>query len=78
MTKQIAMTVLISCILTLIAVFIVLNLLPGEKRIETQLARQYNTDDPQFRRSMGVLLGPPVLEGNAVEVLVNGDAIFTA
>ncbi|MEO8600348.1 MAG: cardiolipin synthase B, partial [bacterium] len=78
MTKRIAMTALIASILTLVAVFIVLNLLPGEKRIETQLLRQYNTDDPQFRRSMGVLLGPPILEGNAVEVLVNGDAIFAA
>ncbi|MGV8894596.1 MAG: cardiolipin synthase [Burkholderiaceae bacterium] len=78
MTKRIAMTALIASILTLVAVFIVLNLLPGEKRIETQLLRQYNTADPQFRRSMGVLLGPPVLEGNAVEVLVNGDAIFAA
>ncbi|MGV8897984.1 MAG: cardiolipin synthase [Burkholderiaceae bacterium] len=78
MTKRIAMTALIASILTLVAVFIVLNLLPGEKRIETQLLRQYNTEDPQFRRSMGVLLGPPILEGNAVEVLVNGDAIFAA
>ncbi len=78
MTKQIAMTALIACLITLFAVFIVLNLLPGEKRLETQLARQYNTEDPQFQRSMGVLLGPSILEGNAVEVLINGDAIFAA
>lgn len=76
MKKRRIMTVLITCILTLIAGFIVLNLLPGEKRIETQLTRQYNTEDPQFRRSLGVLLGPPILEGNAIDVLVNGDAIF--
>lgn len=78
MTRQIVMTALITCIFTLIVVLIVLNFLPGEKHIETQFVRQYNTGDPQFRRSMGVLLGPPILEGNAVEVLVNGDAIFAA
>ncbi|MEO8170643.1 MAG: hypothetical protein ABI575_07235 [Oxalobacteraceae bacterium] len=49
-----------------------LNLLPGEKRIEAQLSRQHNTHDPQ------VLQGPPILEGNAVEVLVNGDVISAA
>ena len=36
------------------------------------------SQDPQFRRSLGVLLGPPILEGNKIEVLVNGDEIFTA
>ncbi len=76
MTKRRAMTALIVFLLTLVAGVVVLNLLPGEKRIETQLTRHYNTEDPQFRRSMGVLLGPPILDGNAVEVLVNGDAIF--
>ncbi len=53
---------------------------PGtsEKRIEQRLERLYDTDDPQFRRSMGVLLGPPILEGNQVEVLLNGNQIFPA
>lgn len=70
------MTALIACLLTVIAGLILFNFWPAEKRIETQLTRQYNTDDPQFQRSLGVLLGPPILNGNAVEVLVNGDAIF--
>ena len=55
-----------------------LNFSPGEKKIDTQLTRQYDTDDPQFRRSLGVLLGPPIVEGNKVEVLLNGDQIFPA
>jgi len=76
MTKSKAMTVLVTCLVTLFAGFITINLLPGEKRIEIQLAHQYDTADPQFRRSLGVLLGPPILEGNTVDVLVNGDAIF--
>ena len=69
---------LISCTLTLLAVFLTFNFMPGEKKIERQLQRLYGIDDPQFRRSMGVLLGPPILEGNKVEVLLNGDAIFPA
>ncbi|WP_229458861.1 phospholipase D-like domain-containing protein [Massilia glaciei] len=64
--------------LTLLAVFLVFNLRPGEQKIETQLKRHYSTADPQFRRSMGVLLGPPIVDGNLVEELINGDRIFPA
>ncbi|WP_426103844.1 phospholipase D-like domain-containing protein [Massilia sp. TSP1-1-2] len=67
---------LIATALTLLAVFLTFNFMPSEKKIERQLQRLYNVDDPQFRRSMGVLLGPPIIEGNQVEVLLNGDQIF--
>jgi len=67
---------LISVALTLLSVFLVFNFMPSEKKIETQMRRMYDTGDPQFRRSMGVLLGPPIIEGNQVEVLLNGDQIF--
>lgn len=50
----------------------------SERQVEQRLERLYDTDDPQFRRSMGVLLGPPLLDGNRVQVLVNGDRIFPA
>ena len=69
---------LISVALTLLSVFLVFNFMPSEKKIETQLKRIYDTDDPQFRRSMGVLIGPPIVEGNEVKVLLNGDQIFAA
>ena len=69
-------TVLLTCAATLLAGFLFLNFAPGEKKIEQQLARKYDVADPQFRRSMDVLLGPPMLEGNKVEVLLNGDQIF--
>ena len=67
---------LITCMATLFAVFLTFNFMPGEKKIERQLQHLYSVDDPQFRRSMGVLLGPPILEGNKVEVLLNGEQIF--
>ena len=78
MSQSRAMTILLTCIGTLLAGFFVLNFMPGEKRIETRLTRTYNVDDAQFRRSMGVLLGPPIVDGNAVQVLLNGDIIFDA
>ena len=50
----------------------------GEKVVEHPIARLYGADDPQFARTMGALLGPGLLEGNRVEVLLNGDEIFPA
>ena len=74
-TVSVAIT---TSILTLLVGFLALNFMPSEKQIETQLVRQYDVHDSQFRRSMGVLLGPPIIEGNKVETLLNGDQIFPA
>jgi cardiolipin synthase len=60
------------------ALMLLLNATAGEKKIEQRLERLYDVGEPQFRRSMGVLLGPPILEGNQVQVLLNGDQIFPA
>jgi cardiolipin synthase A/B len=78
MRRKPYLVALFSCMLTLLAVFLTFNFMPSEKKIERQLQRQYATDEPQFRRSMGVLLGPPIVDGNQVEVLLNGDRIFAA
>jgi cardiolipin synthase len=69
---------LASCLVTLVAVLLALNLGTGEKKVERQLQREYAAQDAQFRRAMGALLGPPIVEGNKTEVLLNGDAIFSA
>ncbi|GGD79836.1 cardiolipin synthase [Caballeronia grimmiae] len=63
-------------VVTLIAVLLVANLTSGEKKIEHRIERLYSSDDPQFIRSMGLLLGPPVVDSNRFNVLVNGDEIF--
>lgn len=49
------------------------NLPPG---YPYKLESLYGVEDPQFLRTMGYLLGPPVVAGNTVETLVNGDEIF--
>ena len=70
--------VITSVVLTIVATLLVLNFLPGEKRLDQHLPRLYGTSDAQFERTMGVLLGPPVLPGNRYRALINGDAIFPA
>ncbi len=63
-------------LLTGLAGILALNVSGGEKRIERSIERRYSLDDPRFAQELGVLLGPPFVTGNAVEVLLNGDEIF--
>ena len=49
-----------------------------ETQIRRPIDHHYSVSDPQFLRSMGVLLGPPLAPGNRVDTLLNGDQIFPA
>src|SRR5215203_5059572 len=71
---QISLAVISAVMLTVL----VLNLTASEKRIREKVSHAYAIDDPQFPRSMSVLLGPPLLDGNRVETLLNGEQIFPA
>jgi cardiolipin synthase len=64
----------ITAVLFLVAV----NLAPGDKKLERRIRPLYDVHDPQFLRSMGTLLGPPLVDGNRVLGLQNGDEIFPA
>ena len=66
------------CVFTVIASVVALNFKPNEKRIERRVERLHATDDTAFTRELSVLLGPPLLDGNRVRVLRNGDEIFPA
>lgn len=46
------------------------------KGIQYRIDPSYTVDDPQFLRSMGSLVGPPLVGGNRITGLVNGDQIF--
>lgn len=70
------LTVLITAFVTVVIILVIANLSSGEKKIEHKIERLYASDDPQFLRSMGLLLGPPVISGNRFEMLLNGDRIF--
>src|SRR5687767_2664576 len=55
------------------------NLLSGsEKQIDRKVEHRYGVADPQFVRALGALLGPPLVDGNRTETLINGDQIFPA
>jgi cardiolipin synthase len=62
--------------ITVFATVLGLNLTAGEKEINRHLEHHYDVADPQFLRSMGVLLGPALVGGNRVTTLLNGDQIF--
>ena len=68
----------LTVLVTLIVVVILANFVSGEKKVEHNIDRLYSSDDPQFIRSMSLLLGPPVTSGNRYRVLLNGDEIFPA
>src|ERR1700743_19025 len=70
------LTIPITALVTLVIVLVIANLSSGEKKIEHKIERLYRSEDPQFLRSMGLLLGPPVVPGNRFEMLLNGDRIF--
>lgn len=72
------MTILWVILATVFVALLVQNLVTGEKKIERRITHLYGVGDPQFLRSMGSLLGPPLLPGNSVRELVNGDQIFPA
>ena len=46
--------------------------------IQYRIEPRYAVNDPQFLRSMGSLVGPPLVGGNRISGLVNGDQIFPA
>ena len=61
-----------------LAVLLIANLSLGDKRIDEQVPALYTVEDPQFLRTMSVMLGPALLGGNRTQALVNGDAIFAS
>lgn len=54
------------------------NFISGEKKIRTRIEHLYGVKDPEFERAMSQLLGPPIVPGNRVKALHNGDEIFPA
>ena len=61
---------------SILATILALNFIPGEKKVQTRISELYAVQDPQFLRTMNHLLGPPLVAGNHVQELINGDEIF--
>ncbi|MEP6823849.1 MAG: phospholipase D-like domain-containing protein [Ramlibacter sp.] len=65
-------------VLTLLVGLLLINFAVPEKKVQTEIPHLYGVDDPQFLRSMGLLIGPSILDGNKADELINGDQIFPA
>src|SRR4030095_9497102 len=68
----------VAFVLGIVVSLIVANLGASEKKIDQPLERVHDTSDPAVARDLPRLLGRPLLDGKAAEVLVNGDRIFEA
>ena len=68
----------VTAVVTALATTLLYSLLSREKKITHRVESDYGIGDPQFELSMGGLLPPPILPGNRVTPLINGDRIFPA
>lgn len=76
--KRMIVSGLVGALIATLLTVIVLNLTTGEEQVERKLEHRYAIDDAQFRRELGTLLGPPIIDGNRVTNLENGIEIFPA
>ena len=76
--KKLLLAIGVTFFLTLIGMLIAVNFTSGEKEVSHEIPRLYSTQDPQFRRAIDALLGPPLVGGNRAQELLNGDQIFPA
>ncbi|HZA93283.1 MAG TPA: phospholipase D-like domain-containing protein, partial [Gemmatimonadales bacterium] len=65
-------------VMTLVAFLFYANLTGTDKRVEHSIPHRYSACDTQFRRTSSGLLGSPVVAGNRVTTLLNGDQAFPA
>jgi cardiolipin synthase len=64
-------------LLVVVATVLLVNVFSaGGKKIKYTFPHEHGVDHPQFLRSMGALLGPPLVDGNKTTTLLNGDQIF--
>lgn len=76
--KRMLTTVIVTVLLTALAVVVALNFATPSKKLERKIEHVYGVADPQFRREMSVMLGPAILPGNHITDLQNGAEIFPA
>jgi cardiolipin synthase len=74
--EHLMISALLAASLIVLGTILMLNFSEPEKHIQEPLQHLYGVNDPQFMHELGTLLGPPVLDGNRIEDLQNGDEIF--
>ena len=76
--RRMAWTIITTALVTFLVVMIALNFARPEKKLTWRIEHRYAVTDTQFRREMGVMLGPSIAGGNRVTALQNGVEIFPA
>ena len=76
--KRLMLASIVGAVVAVVVTIIVMNFTTSESEIERSLEHRYGVSDPQFRRELGILLGPPIIDGNRVQGLQNGVEIFPA
>lgn len=61
-----------------VATFLSRNFFESEKKVTHEIVLDYGVEDEQFTRTISQLMGPPLIQGNSIEILENGAAIFPA
>ncbi len=77
-TKKRFWTIALTALATVVLTVLAMNFAGPERQVERDIAHRYAVAHPQFRHEMGVLMGPPIIGGNHVTALQNGDEIFPA
>jgi cardiolipin synthase len=77
-TRRRLWTMVATALATVFLVLFSFNFIRSEKTLDRVIEHDYAVSEPQFRRELGVLLGPAVLGGNQVDPLNNGAEIFPA
>jgi cardiolipin synthase A/B len=68
--------VITTLLVTAFVIWVGANLATAEKRLLYRPRRLYTSGDADFRRALGILLGPPLVGGNHITPLVNGAQIY--
>jgi cardiolipin synthase len=70
--------ILAAIVITAFIVIVSINFKTPEKTVRHPVSHCHAIDAPQFELEMDAMLGPDMLEGNAIMPLQNGDEIFPA
>ena len=76
--EKLIIAALLGAVVAVVCTLVVMNFSGGEKQIQQSLQHRYGVSDPQFRRELGSLLGPPMIDGNRIRDYENGVEIFPA
>src|SRR5687768_13028054 len=73
----IVLTIVVTAVVAVLLTLLAQNFVSVERRLDYEIS-EMSLADPTFERCMAHLLGPPLVGGNRVQTLLNGDEIFPA